>query len=73
MGGRTLDDLVKFVESKGTDHGVKEPSEDLGDEFFDSLEDEDFEDEDYEDEDEDEGMDEQEDVGEPAKDKKIEL
>ena len=42
-GGRTLDDLVKYVESRGTDDGVKTP-DDIDNEFFESLEDEDFED-----------------------------
>ena len=41
-GGRTVEDLEKFVRSKGTDMGGP-PAEDLGDEYFDSLEDEDWE------------------------------
>ena len=41
-GGRTLEDLVKYVESRGTDDGVK-TADDVDDEFFQSLEDEDLE------------------------------
>ena len=40
-GGRTLEDLEKFVRSKGEDMGDAE--EELDDEYFDSLEDEDLE------------------------------
>lgn len=60
-GGRTLEDLEKFVRSKGED--MSDMDEELDDEYFDSLEDDDIE------EGEDEEVDgEEEGTEEPAKD-----